>query len=110
MSMSKTMRQLRHEAEALLARRELWDGAVPEPVRALIQDLAAVEEPEIDFKRIVDAIDEGIFITDKNGYVLYVNPSYSCNTGVPESDVLHRYVRDIIADGVFNPHYQYCHP
>ncbi len=102
MSMSKTMRQLRHEAEALLARRELWDGAVPEPVRALIQDLAAVEEPEIDFKRIVDAIDEGIFITDKNGYVLYVNPSYSCNTGVPESDVLHRYVRDIIADGVFS--------
>lgn len=100
--MSKTLRQLRDEAKALLTHHDLWDSAVPEPIRVLIRDLASTEEPEIDFKRIVDAIDESIFITDKDGYVLYVNPSYSRNTDVPESDVLHRYVRDIIADGVFS--------
>lgn len=99
--MSKTLRQLRREAAVLLERRDLWNGAVPEPVCSLLQALAAVEEPEIDFKQIVDAIDESVFITDSEGYVLYVNPSYSRNTDVPESDVLHRYVRDIIADGVF---------
>lgn len=100
--MNKTLHQLRCEAKALLARQELREGAIPDPVRALLQELAAAEEPEIDFKRIVDAIDESIFITDKQGYVLYINPSYSRNTGVPESDVLHRYVQDIIDDGVFS--------
>lgn len=100
--MGKTIRQLRCQAAALLAQSDLWNDAVPQSVRTLIQDLSAEEEQEIDFKRIVDAIDESIFITDKDGYVLYVNPSYSRNTDVPESDVLHRYVWDIIADGVFS--------
>lgn len=100
--MGKTIRQLRCQAAALVAQSDLWNDAVPQSVRTLIQDLSAEEEQEIDFKRIVDAIDESIFITDKDGYVLYVNPSYSRNTDVPESDVLHRYVWDIIADGVFS--------
>jgi transcriptional regulator with PAS, ATPase and Fis domain len=58
-------------------------------------------ESDIDFKEIVDNVDESIFISDKNGYVLYVNQAYTQNTGVLPNDVMHRYVPDIIADGIF---------
>jgi PAS domain S-box-containing protein len=96
--MENVMHQLRLRAQALLSR----NTALPEEIASLLQDLAALEEPQIDFREIVDHIDENIFITDGEGLVLYVNPAYSHNTGVPESDVLHRNVRDIVKDGVFS--------
>ncbi len=97
--MEHSLRQLQRRAREL--READRAKRLPSEVLALLQDLETLKEPEIDFKEIVDSIDESIFIADKDGYVLYVNPSYSKNTDVPESDVLHRNVRDIIADGVF---------
>ena len=50
----------------------------------------------IDFKEVVDELDDSIFITDDQGNVLYVNPAYTRNTGVPSEKVLNRNVRDLI--------------
>lgn len=100
--MKKTLRHLREKARELLRRYEARQEELPAEVIELLRDLDGMEEQEIDFREIVDHIDENVFITDNEGYVLYVNPAYSRNTGVPESDVLHRYVRDIVADGVFS--------
>lgn len=97
--MEHSLRQLQRRAREL--READRAKRLPSEVLALLQDLETLKEPEIDFKEIVDSIDESIFIADKDGYVLYVNPSYSKNTDVPECDVLHHNVRDIIADGVF---------
>lgn len=100
--MEKTIPQLCRRAQDALQRHQNGVFTLPQEVVSLLEDLAAGPcAPEIDFKEIVDSIDESVFITDKDGYVLYVNPSYSRNTDVPESAVLHRYVKDIIADGTF---------
>lgn len=50
----------------------------------------------IDFKEIVDGLDDGIFITDSQGKVLYINPAYSRNTGIPPEAVLNRNVHDLM--------------
>jgi len=99
--MDQTLIQMKRRAEKLLKQYGGDSAALPAQVSELLRDLAAVEPPEIDFREIVENIDESVFIADKDGYVLYINPAYSRNTGVQPSDVLHKYVRDIIADGVF---------
>ena len=34
----------------------------------------------IDFKEVVDNLDDSVLITDANGLVLYINPAYTRNT------------------------------
>ncbi|MCR5468052.1 MAG: sigma 54-interacting transcriptional regulator [Lachnospiraceae bacterium] len=50
----------------------------------------------IDFKEIVDSLDDSIFITDKDGKVLYANPAYEKNTGISLDRVIDHYVNDLI--------------
>lgn len=42
----------------------------------------------IDFKEVVDGLDDSIFITDNEGKVLYVNPAYTRNTNIQPEEVL----------------------
>lgn len=53
----------------------------------------------IDFKEIVEHLDDNIFITDGNAKVLYVNPAYERNTGIKATDVVNRTVPDILKEG-----------
>lgn len=53
-------------------------------------------ERGIDYKEVVDCIDDSIFITDKHGNVIYVNDAYTKNTGIEKSRVLHHNVYDLI--------------
>lgn len=99
--MLKKNHDFRQRAQKLLSENTLEENNLPAAVRELLEELADTKESEIDFREIVDNIEENIFITDGSGYVLYVNPAYSRNTGVSASDVLHRYVQDIVQDGVF---------
>ncbi|MCR5811728.1 MAG: sigma 54-interacting transcriptional regulator [Lachnospiraceae bacterium] len=75
----------------------------PSEYRALLQeistDLNVFLAEGIDYKLVVDNLDESIFITDKDGKVLYVNPAYENNTGVLREEVLGRTVQDIIEEG-----------
>lgn len=62
-------------------------------------DLKVFLDKGIDFKEVVDHLDDSIFITDAEGKVLYVNPAYEQNTGILPEEVLFRYVSDILAEG-----------
>lgn len=53
----------------------------------------------IDFKEIVDGLDDSIFITDSTGKVLYVNPAYTANTGIAPEDVLYRNISELRGEG-----------
>ena len=53
----------------------------------------------IDYKEVVDALDDSIFITDKDGVCMYVNPAHRRNTAISPEEILGRNVEDIIKQG-----------
>ena len=57
--------------------------------------LKAFHDRGIDFKEVVDGLDDSIMITDAEGTVLYINPAYTRNTEITEEDVLNRDVRSL---------------
>lgn len=65
----------------------------------ILSDLQVFLDKGIDFKEVVDHLDDSIFITDGEGKVLYINPAYEQNTGILPEEVLFRYVSDILAEG-----------
>ena len=65
----------------------------------IAKDLDAFLDLGIDFKHVVEALDDSIFITDKAGVCIYVNPAHKRNTEILPEEVLGRRVQDIIAEG-----------
>jgi PAS domain-containing protein len=63
------------------------------------QDLHFFHLTGIDFKIVVDSLDDSIYITDKDGRVLYVNPAHQKNTGIEPSEVLGRTTQEIVDQG-----------
>lgn len=100
--MARRMEEIRQEAQALLDSYTQNGTMDKTRFQRMLQDMDDLMSGGIDFKEIVENIDESVFITDGNGYVLYTNPAYHRNTGVTREDVMHRYVGDIIASGVFS--------
>lgn len=70
---------------------------------ALLQEIASDLDvflaKGIDFKIIVDSLDDSVMITDNKGLVLYVNPAYESNTGIAYDEVVGRTIQDIQAEG-----------
>ena len=60
--------------------------------------LEAFHDRGIDFKEVVDGLDDSIFITDAEGVVLYINPAYTRNTGITEEDVLKKNIYSLIGE------------
>lgn len=54
---------------------------------------------KIDFREIVENLDESILITDGEGRVIYVNPAYPVNTGIPANQVLGKTIHEILQKG-----------
>ncbi len=52
--------------------------------------------------RILDAMPEGVFITDTAGKTLFVNSMYETLTGIKRSDVQGRNVRNLVSAGIFD--------
>ena len=63
------------------------------------EDLNAFLTLGIDFKHVVEALDDSIYITDSDGNCMYVNPAHQRNTTILPEEVLGRNIRDILADG-----------
>ncbi len=86
-------------------RSAMADGVCQDPARteALLQDvlseLHAFLADGIDFKAVVNALDDSILITDAQGRVIYVNPSHQANTGIDPAQLLGRRVQDIVEEG-----------
>ena len=68
-------------------------------LQEISSDLDVFLAKGIDYKIVVDHLDDSIFITDKDGVVLYVNPAYERNTGILSDEVVGRTVQDIIDEG-----------
>ncbi|MCR5034571.1 MAG: sigma 54-interacting transcriptional regulator [Clostridia bacterium] len=70
---------------------------------ALLQEIASDLDvflaKGIDFKIIVDSLDDSVLITDHEGLVLYVNPAYASNTGISYDEVVGRTIQDIQSEG-----------
>lgn len=62
-------------------------------------DLQFFFQQGIDYKVIVDSLDDSIYITDKEGVCIYVNPAYKRNTGIDPEEVLGRSIYDIVEEG-----------
>lgn len=75
-----------------------------DPVKAslleIYNDLEVFHDKGIDFKDVVDTIDDSICISDDTGRVIYVNPAYEAHTGISPEEILGRNVADIVREGV----------
>lgn len=76
--------------------RESTDAGMTDKLNIIDKKLDYFLDRGIDFKQVVDGLDDSIFITDKNGKVLYVNPAYTRNTGITPDRVLYRTIYDLI--------------
>ncbi|MBB5264282.1 PAS domain S-box-containing protein [Catenibacillus scindens] len=64
------------------------DEKVSGKLETIDKELSYFLQKDIDFKEVVDGVDDSIFITDAKGNVLYVNPAYTKNTGIEPEEVL----------------------
>lgn len=74
-------------------------GETLDLLNEIFTDLQVFLDNGIDFKIVVDALDDSIYITDKDGKVLYVNPAHQKNTGIAPDEILGRNTSDIIEEG-----------
>ncbi len=68
-------------------------------IKKIITELKNLNNQEINYKIVVDSLDDSIFITDNKGKVIYVNPAHKNNTGILPQEVLGRTVSDIVNEG-----------
>ena len=68
-------------------------------LKEIKSDLHYFHQAGIDFKIVVENLDDSIFITDKEGNVLYVNPAHRKNTDILPEEVIGRNIDDIVAQG-----------
>ena len=68
-------------------------------LREISSDLDVFLDKGIDFKIVVDSLDDSVMITDNEGTVLYVNPAYEKNTEIMSEEVLGRTVQSILEEG-----------
>ena len=58
----------------------------------------------IDFKRVVDGLDDSLLITDNTGKCIYVNPACSKNTSIQPKEILGKVVMDEYGPGKLFSH------
>ena len=73
---------LNHINQALQNRDYQNPEAMEALCRNMMFDLTSLLNDDIDFKAVVDALDDSILITDSDSRVIYVNPNYKNNTGI----------------------------
>lgn len=96
MNQYKAIYQIRKMLQNLVTEYADSDSQLTQKLKTIDQELNYFLDRGIDFKQIVDELDDSIFITDKEGNVLYVNPAYTRNTGITPERVLNHNVHDLI--------------
>lgn len=94
MNQYKSIRQVRKKLHECMTKTS--DPDLNKKLGEIDEELAYFLDRGIDFKDIVDTLDDSILITDSDGTVIYINPAYSRNTGVSAEDVMHKNVADLI--------------
>ena len=90
---------LNHINQALQNRDYQNPEAMEALCRNMMFDLTSLLNDDIDFKAVVDALDDSILITDSDSRVIYVNPNYKNNTGIQPNQILGKKVSDIVKEG-----------
>lgn len=86
--------QVRQMLQKLIS--ETADADLADKLKNIDHQLNYFLDKGIDFKQVVDGIDDSIFITDNKGNVLYVNPAYTRNTGIESERVINHNIYDLI--------------
>ena len=94
MNQYKAIYQIRQMLHNLIA--EYSNSEIQSKLEAIDRELDYFLARGIDFKQVVDELDDSIFITDKDGNVLYVNPAYTRNTGIAPERVVNHNIYDLI--------------
>lgn len=76
--------------------RQCQDASITRQLQSIDSELQYFLEKDIDFKEIVDGLDDSIFITDASGNVLYVNPAYTKNTEILPEEVIGHNISELI--------------
>lgn len=61
--------------------------------------LADFHDHGVDFKMVVDGLDDSLLITDNTGKCLYINPAYSKNTDIQPEEIIGKTVMDEYGPG-----------
>lgn len=86
--------QVRQMLQKLIS--ETADADLADKLKNIDHQLNYFLDKGIDFKQVVDGIDDSIFITDNKGNVLYVNPAYTRNTGIESERVINQTITFMI--------------
>lgn len=70
-------------------------------LRLRLESVLAESEKEIDFKAVVDSLSDGIFVTDKQNVIRYMNPAYSKYTMLKPEEVIGKTSQELVEEGVF---------
>ncbi len=70
-------------------------------INKVICSLEEENNPDIDFKEIVDNIGDGIYITDGQGTIQYINKAYSNHTHLLPEQLVGKTVHQTIDEGIF---------
>ena len=68
----------------------------------LNRDLNEIGISKKMFISIVDAIDDGVFITDEKGIILFVNNGYLQLTGLSRENLLNTPIQSLVKQGVIS--------
>lgn len=94
------IQKVKEKIRRVLDREEYKDpDTMGDFLREIDNDLEVFLAQGIDFKIVVDTLDDSIFITDKDGTCLYVNPAHQRNTEILPEEVIGRNVSDITSEG-----------
>jgi PAS domain S-box-containing protein len=80
---------------------------MPEDKNEIIQKLHFIQDQleninKCDFKKIADEFHDGIFITDEEGKILYVNKAYLEMAGLGENEIIDKNINVLIENGTFH--------
>jgi PAS domain S-box-containing protein len=62
------------------------------------------DEADLDFREVVNNLVDGVLVTNGDGKILFVNPSYCSHLGIEPEDVLGRNVFEIANEGLLFRH------
>lgn len=68
-------------------------------LKAVLRELNYFLKEGIDYKIVLDSLDDSVYITDGNGVCIYVNPAHERNTTIKPEEVLGRSIYDITKEG-----------
>ncbi|MDO4518107.1 MAG: sigma 54-interacting transcriptional regulator, partial [Bacillota bacterium] len=94
-----SIKKVQDKITSALASNSAESDSMRKLLTEIYDDLEVFHRQGIDFKDVVEVLDESVFIADKNGDVLYVNPAYEKNTGIEYDEIVGRNVYDIVKEG-----------